>query len=162
MLDDLAPMVWRDPEDKRDDRERIDAAFRKLRKLNYAAYMSVESAPVESVNTPTVYWFKEQDVRVFGSGELRTRDLQQSLWLYWHGNIAEIVATLESEGLRVVVSEYTQGLLSLLPMPLSPQSFVPKPGAIEARDYRRGCYVCGSTGEHNVRSQLRKTRRKTG
>src|SRR4051794_4315235 len=89
-LDDLAPMVWHDPEDKRDDRERIDAAFRKLRKLNYAAYMSVESTPVESVNTPCVYWFRDQDSRVFGMGELRTRDLQGALWLFWQGNIAEI------------------------------------------------------------------------
>jgi hypothetical protein len=155
LIDELAPMVLRNTADHRNDRQRIAAAFRKLRKLGYVTRMSVKDSPVENYDTPNVFWYVDQDSRAFGSGELRSGDIQGTLWLHWQGNIAKIVEALETEGLRVVVSEQLSGPLSVLPMPTNPHYYVTKPGAIESRDYRRGCWVCGATADHSVRTMLR-------
>jgi hypothetical protein len=151
--DDIAPLVERDPSDTRSDRQRISAAFTKLRKLGYAAYMSVkEEAPEATTEHGTVFWYAAQDERAFGSGELRSANLSTTLWLHWRSTtLYEIVETLEAEGLRVLVSAEINGPLAILPMPSNRHAFMPKPGAIEAGDYKRGCYVCG--GQHDERKR---------
>lgn len=150
--EDLAPLPQRDAADHRNDRQRIAAAFRALRKLGYTARMSdTDEAP--NLGDKFVGWYAAQDGRAFGEGSLRSGELRGTLWLHWRGDVRKIVETLEAEGVRVLVGDDLTAPLALLPIPSNPHAFMAKPGAIEAGDWHRGCYVCG--GQHSESKRKR-------
>lgn len=158
----ITTAVERAVDDTRSDRERFAEAFSELRKLGYVARMSCESPPVQSYDAKHVCWYREVDAHAFAKGQRRCDNLIAPLWLHWQGDADEIVRALRAQGLRVDAERMTRparDTIRVLPLATAPHRFVAKPGALEAGDYQRGCYVCGARAPHPVRRRIRNSGR---
>jgi len=76
----------------KEQKEKINRAFRELRKAYYTAKQNVDTGTMEDVTQRYVY----SDIQ-----DVENADARGKLWLSWSGNGAEIHRVIEDVGLNV-------------------------------------------------------------